>query len=427
MKNIKLIFIILIILSFVFQVFATDVDVNIPIREEAVNTFFSSIKPELAKKLKQELDAMDPFYASRGTHVYYAYFDFKSSNMVEFYFKANTKGTIDYWIFGSSPFTIYLKTKTKIYFDLVHDPNTDKLKTTITSVEDTDIEIWSSNYAVSWGIYFTNLFKDFLEDIIAEAETILPDMINNFIPPLDVNLPHSAKLKFVSRTYDQNRDAFYLGFDYSLEPLGVSISGPSSVHVPDKGMGSNSYTWTANVTNSTSPTYKWYKKTGSTYYLVGSQRSYTKTYSYEGYQSTSIFYLKVEVNDTDNRFASATKSVTMYHDAGSGGGEPLPKCPSQDQPIVPDELVLQNNYPNPFNPSTIISFGLPEDQHVKVVIYSLTGKKVITLVDDFLGKGFHDVQWDGRNQVNQNVPSGTYFYVLKTKKNKMVKKMFLLK
>ncbi|WP_169313632.1 FlgD immunoglobulin-like domain containing protein [Caldithrix abyssi] len=73
-----------------------------------------------------------------------------------------------------------------------------------------------------------------------------------------------------------------------------------------------------------------------------------------------------------------------------------------------------NNRPNPFNPTTTIKFGLPEDGHVRLTIYSMSGQKVRTLINGQVSKGYHSILWDGKNESGQAVFGGLYFYELET-------------
>jgi hypothetical protein len=79
---------------------------------------------------------------------------------------------------------------------------------------------------------------------------------------------------------------------------------------------------------------------------------------------------------------------------------------------VPRHLVLHQNHPNPFNPSTEIAFDLPAARHVKLRIYDVAGRSVRTLIDDRLDPDVHSVRWDGRDDRGQRLSSGVFFYRL---------------
>jgi len=75
----------------------------------------------------------------------------------------------------------------------------------------------------------------------------------------------------------------------------------------------------------------------------------------------------------------------------------------------PGTFALETNYPNPFNPSTIIRYQVAHDAKVTLIIYNLLGQQVKTLVDGFISSGSHQVVWDGRNDSGEMVGSGIYF------------------
>lgn len=97
------------------------------------------------------------------------------------------------------------------------------------------------------------------------------------------------------------------------------------------------------------------------------------------------------------------------------------------KPLLPDAFSLSQNYPNPFNPQTVIKYTLPEDCHVKLTIYNVLGQKVKTLVNQYQNAGYRMVHWDGRDDRNNEIPSGVYFYKMETPKYSDTKKMVLLR
>ncbi len=96
---------------------------------------------------------------------------------------------------------------------------------------------------------------------------------------------------------------------------------------------------------------------------------------------------------------------------------------------LPESTIFLNNYPNPFNPETTISFNLTAEdaKNAKLEIYNLKGQKIKTLYPFPSGSlGTKSVVWNGTNENNQPVSSGIYFYKLNIQ-NSSVKKMLLLK
>jgi photosystem II stability/assembly factor-like uncharacterized protein len=100
---------------------------------------------------------------------------------------------------------------------------------------------------------------------------------------------------------------------------------------------------------------------------------------------------------------------------------------------IPTFFALDQNYPNPFNPTTTIQFALPVNASVSLKIYNLLGQEVATLVDESRQAGYHELQWNGRNQYGSNVATGVYFYRIEAKPADggqpftSLKKMLLLK
>jgi hypothetical protein len=88
----------------------------------------------------------------------------------------------------------------------------------------------------------------------------------------------------------------------------------------------------------------------------------------------------------------------------------------------PVTFQLDAAYPNPFNPSTTITYRLPKTSEVELNIYNLLGQKVATLVSKKQPAGQYQVQWDA-----SNFASGIYYYIIKAGEFRQVKKMILLR
>ena len=95
--------------------------------------------------------------------------------------------------------------------------------------------------------------------------------------------------------------------------------------------------------------------------------------------------------------------------------------------IIPENFILYQNYPNPFNNSTTIKFELKTRSKIKLKIFDLLGKEVISLIDEELLPGVYTVQWNGKNKYAVNVPSGLYIYCLENNDKLFFKKMIYLK
>jgi hypothetical protein len=89
---------------------------------------------------------------------------------------------------------------------------------------------------------------------------------------------------------------------------------------------------------------------------------------------------------------------------------------------VPKEYLLHQNFPNPFNPSTNISFSIPTRSFVSLKVFDLIGREVATVVSEEMSAGSHIKQWNAKNY-----PSGIYFYRLQAGSFTETKKLLLLK
>ncbi len=100
---------------------------------------------------------------------------------------------------------------------------------------------------------------------------------------------------------------------------------------------------------------------------------------------------------------------------------------SVDDNNVPTKVNILSNYPNPFNPSTDISFAALKNGDVRLEVFNLTGQKVRTLIDGYMMSGPKSVKWDGKSDNGSSVSSGVYYYKLTTEDGVQVKKMTLMK
>ena len=89
---------------------------------------------------------------------------------------------------------------------------------------------------------------------------------------------------------------------------------------------------------------------------------------------------------------------------------------------LPTEFLLGDNYPNPFNPTTKISFSLPQKSQVKLKVFDVLGREIQILADGIYEAGKYEVEFNATN-----LPSGVYFYNLTTGSNSITKKMLLMK
>ncbi|KQC11142.1 MAG: hypothetical protein APR54_02930 [Candidatus Cloacimonas sp. SDB] len=99
--------------------------------------------------------------------------------------------------------------------------------------------------------------------------------------------------------------------------------------------------------------------------------------------------------------------------------------------LIQETVINLQNYPNPLNPSTTISFETTNlHENTRIEIYNLKGQKVKKLLSKSAGQfsvGKHSVVWDGKDENENTVPSGIYFYIINYGKNTAVNKMIMMK
>ena len=98
-----------------------------------------------------------------------------------------------------------------------------------------------------------------------------------------------------------------------------------------------------------------------------------------------------------------------------------------DNDLIPDEFALYANYPNPFNPTTTISYDLPDQAKVTLGIYDLLGKQIKTLINQSQDAGNKMAVWDGTDELGRPVSAGVYLYQIQAGEFTQTRKMLLLK
>ena len=93
----------------------------------------------------------------------------------------------------------------------------------------------------------------------------------------------------------------------------------------------------------------------------------------------------------------------------------------------PNKIMYPFSYPNPFNPFTNITFSINEKSPVQIHIHNISGEKIKEFDLGIIDQGKHTKTWHSKNKNGTQVPSGVYFFVVKTKNKKESGKMILLK
>ncbi len=104
-----------------------------------------------------------------------------------------------------------------------------------------------------------------------------------------------------------------------------------------------------------------------------------------------------------------------------------PSQPKLVEALLPEKYSLGDNYPNPFNPITKIPYALPEEGNVTIKVFDIMGREVVRLVDGFMPAGYHQVIWNGKNNLGSPVSTGVYFYNITVGDFNQTNRMVLLK
>ena len=99
----------------------------------------------------------------------------------------------------------------------------------------------------------------------------------------------------------------------------------------------------------------------------------------------------------------------------------------ENKDITTEQFILYNNYPNPFNPSTKISYSITNKEYVNIDIFDVSGKKVIELFNGYKSAGAYSIDWNGKNEKGIQVSAGVYLYSIEAGSFRQTKKMILLK
>jgi hypothetical protein len=124
---------------------------------------------------------------------------------------------------------------------------------------------------------------------------------------------------------------------------------------------------------------------------------------------------------------AGTYGVCVTATAGTASDSDCASITLGDPPTGPSGLILGQNFPNPFNLETGISFSLTRSSNVSLKIYNILGEEVRTLADGQYSPGGYALSWDARDGRGAIVPSGVYFYRLTADGQVATRKMSLLK
>jgi len=169
----------------------------------------------------------------------------------------------------------------------------------------------------------------------------------------------------------------------------------------------------------------------------------TATWIFHGDQDTGVPWQGSQVAFDRLNAADGDVHFTLYEGVGHWAWEPayatlglwtwllsqeneLADVINPDEQI-PGDGVLRGNFPNPFNPTTTLRFGLPEDSEVTLIVYDIQGKLVKSLVNEAMPGGWHDVTWNAVDQRGNPLSTGVYLCRLDAENYSRTIRMLYLK
>ncbi|MFH2037252.1 MAG: T9SS type A sorting domain-containing protein, partial [Candidatus Zixiibacteriota bacterium] len=141
----------------------------------------------------------------------------------------------------------------------------------------------------------------------------------------------------------------------------------------------------------------------------------------------SISYLNSQPLRLSVTAAEGDLSFTPFFTAGSIIIDQTTAVGDDNYDYLPVDYDLKQNHPNPFNPSTTIIFDMPKAGNVTIQIFNILGQNVRTLTNRFYLAGTHEITFNGKNERNENLASGVYFYRLDAEGFNQTRKMTLIK
>jgi hypothetical protein len=142
------------------------------------------------------------------------------------------------------------------------------------------------------------------------------------------------------------------------------------------------------------------------------------SYGYSTSTSGRNWYVFVSNSAGDSAFKYFVRAYAHFG-TPTGVAEPIE--------LQPSTFALENNYPNPFNPSTMIRYNIASQGHIRLRVFDFIGREVASLVDEQQTPGSYAVKWHGTDNTGALLPTGVYFYRLEGTGQQLTKKMILLK
>lgn len=239
------------------------------------------------------------------------------------------------------------------------------------------------------------------------------------------NPPTYDKLRAVTNTavelISKNNNQFNLQFyTSSSSVLSAPPSKPQNLKVSRSANNHPLLTWDANIESDKSY-YKIYKEGQLlTIATLTSYEDFTESYCPQGQQCESGHNVQYKVSCVDTQNKESVSSDPVVTHVLGGAPEKIVVNPVLQN--LPSEYSLSTNYPNPFNPTTIINYAVKDAGLVSIKVYDILGAQVATLVNESKEAGEYAIEFNA-----STLPSGVYIYTMQVNGFTSSRKMLLMK
>ena len=146
----------------------------------------------------------------------------------------------------------------------------------------------------------------------------------------------------------------------------------------------------------------------------------------ENFITTNTF-TDTDVEWDTEYFYRVSANVGYYTDYSNTASLTLESLDIENNTNLPMSFAVHQNFPNPFNPVTTLSYQLPKEGNVEITIYDMAGRLVKNLILEHQTAGYKTLKWDATNNSGQSVSAGVYIYTVSTRDLKQSRKMLFLK
>lgn len=279
---------------------------------------------------------------------------------------------------------------------------------------------WANTRSASWADYDNDGWLDLYIANVGSADLLLRNMSDGSFADVTASPMGSTGASYGAGWCDYDRDGdldLYVAVDNGLNRLyaNQNLGQMNWLQLDLRQPGTNPYAVGASVFCHTSKTRQLRPVGGDESYMA--QGSLTVEFGLN--QSTVVDSLVVLWPDRTRRVLTNISPNQRL-------------CIHKDQHATPADLPttalhVVDVYPNPFNPKADIRFHLPQDQWVQVAVYTLSGRRLVTLVEGYRPAGDHQVTWNGKDNSGRSQASGVYFCRVKAGAQVVVRKMSLIR